>query len=124
MTDRYLKVVLTVIALELGWLGVNQMMPRVEAQQNAATPVVIRGIDLRDAPAYTALPIAIVGAYRQIPIELQRQLERPQVTIANAVDVRAVAPVKIEADRPIKIAADNVLRVQNVGYTPAQKPGE
>jgi hypothetical protein len=124
MTDRYLKIVLTVIALELGWIGVNQMMPRAEAQQNAATPVVIRGIDLRGAPASAALPIAIVGAYRQIPNELQRQLERPQVTIANTVDVRAIAPVKVEADRPIKIAADTVLRVENVGYTPAQKPGE
>jgi hypothetical protein len=32
------------------------------------------------------------------------------------VDVRAIGTVKVEAERP--------LRVENVGYTPAQRPGE
>jgi hypothetical protein len=123
MTDRYLKIVLTVIALELGWIGINQMTPRVEAQ--AATPVIIKGIDLDMREGNTsALPIAIVGQYRQVPAPLTRLLDRPAVTVANTVDVRASTPLKIEADRPIKIVADSVIRVENVGYTPGQKPGE
>ena len=51
--DRYLKIILTVIAIELGWLSVKDIAVPVSAQQtqqNQQTPqltgVVIRGIDL------------------------------------------------------------------------------
>ena len=47
--DRYLKVILTVIALELGWIALKDTAVPVSAQrgqQTEPTPVVIRGIDL------------------------------------------------------------------------------
>ena len=40
--DRYVKTVLTIIALELFWIGVKDLATPVTAQA-ALTPVVIRG---------------------------------------------------------------------------------
>ena len=101
--DRYVKVVLTIIALELFWIGVKDLAPPVTAQsQPAPTQVVIRGIQL--APSSNDyLPVGVVG---------------------QPVRVDVTRPVKIEADRPIKIEADTPLKIENVGYSPAQKPGE
>jgi hypothetical protein len=122
MADRYLKIVLTLIAIELGWIAVNQTMPRVQAQaQPAPTPVVIRGIDLQGA---RLLPVALVGTYRQVPPEYAQILERPTVAVQGVVSVNAAAPVRIITDRPIKVEADRPLKVESVPYTPAQKPGE
>ena len=99
--DRYVKIVLTIIALELFWIGVKDLAPPVTAQAGP-TQVVIRGIQI-PAGSNEYLPVGVVGQ----PVR---------------VDVARV--VKIEADRPIKIEADTPLKVENVGYTPAQKPGE
>ena len=101
--DRYVKAVLTIIALELFWIGVKDVAPPVAAQAQAQpTAVVIRGIQL--APASNEyLPVGIVG---------------------QPVRVDVPRPVKIEADRPIKIEADRALKVENIGYVPAPKPGE
>lgn len=99
--DRYVKTVLTIIALELFWIGVKDLAPPVTAQSQL-TPVVIRGIQL--APrSEEYLPVGIVG---------------------QPVRIDAVRPIKIEADRPIKIEADRALKVENIGYTPAKNPGE
>jgi len=114
MADRYLKIVLTIIALELGWIGFNQTMPSVSAQGNA-TSVILRGIDLA-ADAY--LPVGVVGAYRQVPPSAIPTMDRLTVRVdASApLNVRTIAPVEIDNRRPV--------RVENVGYTPGQKPGE
>src|SRR6185503_3400982 len=97
--DRYVKTVLTIIALELFWIGVKDLGTPVTAQA-AITPVVIRGIQL--APrSEEYLPVGIVG---------------------QPVRVDTVRAVKIEADRPIKIEADRPLKVENVGYTPSKNP--
>jgi hypothetical protein len=115
MTDRYLKIILTIIALELGWIGFNQTMPPVSAQGNA-TPVILRGIDLGSPDAY--LPVGVVGAYRQVPPSAIPTMDRLTVRVdASApLNVRTIAPVEIDNRKPIK--------VENVGYTPGQKPGE
>ena len=48
---RYLNVVLTIIAVELGWLAVSHMGIPVAAQQAAVTRVVIAGVEMRsDVP--------------------------------------------------------------------------
>ena len=127
MSDRYLKVVLTVIALELLWLGVKDIGTPVSAQQQArrdVTPVVITGVEMR------ALPIEIRG------IELGNRMTNalPVFGAAGgaAVAVAAPAPLPIEAPRPIpivgsvplRIQADRPIPVENVGYTPGQRPGE
>ena len=61
----------TVIAVELAWIGVTQSARPVSAQA-AATPVIIRGVELADQRAY--LPVGIVGAYQRVPDPLTRTL--------------------------------------------------
>jgi len=77
-TDRYLKAILTIIAIELGWIGLSHTAIPVAAQA-AATPVIIRGIELSDS-------------YRPLRIEA-----------ATALRVQVVTPVKVETDRPLKV---------------------
>lgn len=79
MADRYLKIVLTVIALELFWLALNDVTGPVSAQ-SASTPVVITGIHL-DTPDAAPLPVAVHGP----------------VTVTQS------GPVKVEADRPLMV---------------------
>ena len=77
MPDRYLKVVLTAIALELLWLAVAASRP-VEAQP-AATPVIVTGIRLDHKG--DVLPVLVEGT----------------------VIIRSDAPLKIEADQPLPV---------------------
>ena len=99
--DRYIKTVLTIIALELFWIGVKDTATPVAAQ-GQLTSVVIRGVQL-PPNSQDYLPVGVVG---------------------QPVRVDVTRPVKIEADRPIKVEIDRVLKVENVGYTPAKNPGE
>lgn len=101
IADRFVKTVLTIIALELFWIGVKDTATPVIAQAGL-TPVVIRGIQL-PARSEEYLPVGVVG---------------------QPVRIDAVRPIKIEADRPIKIEADSPLKVENVGFTPSRNPGE
>jgi hypothetical protein len=99
--DRYVKTILTIIALELFWIGVKDLGTPVTAQA-ALTPVVIRGIQLPPR-SEEYLPVGIVG---------------------QPVRIDATRPLKIETDRPIKVETDRPLKVENVGFTPAKNPGE
>jgi hypothetical protein len=76
--DRYVKAVLTVIALELLWLAASGLPTPVSAQVDA-TPVIITGIQL--TTANTNLPVTVRGT----------------VTIAPE------GPLKVEADRPLPV---------------------
>ena len=75
--NRYLHVVLTIIAVELGWIAINHSGAPVSAQQ-APMPVVITGVELR---ADQTLPVAVRGI----------------------VDIRATQPIPIETNRPIEV---------------------
>jgi hypothetical protein len=99
--DRYVKIILTVIALELFWIGIKDTAPPVAAQ-GQLTPVVIRSIQIPQT-SNEYLPVGIVG---------------------QPVRVDVPRPVKIESDRPLKVETDRPLKVENVGYVPAPKPGE
>jgi hypothetical protein len=77
--DRYLKGVLTIIALELLWLAANGLPARASAQTTAATPVVITGI--RIAAGDGLLPVSVRGT----------------------VAVSSSKPLKVEADRPLPV---------------------
>jgi hypothetical protein len=122
--DRYLKAVLTLIALELGWIALTLSGSPVSAQQQPqqGTPVVITGIDLQQSSDY--LPVGVLGQVRNAPAAFQPIAATIRNDRTNAVpvslplplDVRAVGAIRIDSDRPIK--------VENVGYTPAQRPGE
>ena len=54
---RFLNVVLTIIAVELGWIAISQIGVPVSAQQ-AATRVVITGIEV---PRNQSLPTTLRG---------------------------------------------------------------
>ncbi len=122
MSDRYLKVVLTVIALELFWIGVRDVGVPVAAQQTDPARVVIAGIDI--APTFSgrgALPVMM----RSNDVALRIQAERPlRVESDRPLKIESDRPLGVMIDRPLKIEADRPLLVENVGYTPARKPGE
>jgi hypothetical protein len=97
--DRYLKLVLTVIALELLWLAVSQSrpvfaQPSAPAQTSAPAPmpVVITGIHLN--PNDPILPVQVMGI----------------------VSTQTSGPVKVETDRPLLVTV--------TGGKPSRMPGE
>ncbi len=122
MADRYLKIVLTIIALELGWLALKDTAVTVTAQQTAPqnerlTPVVIRAVDIpcdgspncREA----ALPIRTSG-----PMRIVADAPLP-------VDARGI--VRIRTDQPMIVETrDRPLLIQSVpaGTAPRPGPGE
>jgi hypothetical protein len=122
--DRYLKVILTIIAIELGWIALTHTGSPVSAQQQAAapTPVVIAGIDLRESDDF--MPVGVLGQVRNRsavfqPVDMMVRNERERaipVSLPSPLEVRTINAIRIDSDRPIK--------VENVGYTPAQRPGE
>jgi hypothetical protein len=131
MNDRYLKVTLTIIALELLWLGVKDIGIPVSAQARATQaaaaqpaaapagtpqPVIIRGIELKDPRA--VMPVAAAAPF---PITSARAL---LVDVDRPLPIVGAAPLKVEADKPLLIEADRPLPVQSVPYTPGKTPGE
>lgn len=120
--NRYLNAVLTLIAIELGWIALTHTGVPVSAQQkgqpviitgvelprNVTLPMTVRGFDLPDRNAY--LPVAVLGQER-----LPDARFRP-------IDIQAVTPIKIEADRPIRVEADPPLKVQ-IPVVTSPRPG-
>jgi hypothetical protein len=102
--DRYTKLLLTVIALELGWIAISGVGVPVSAQRNEPTPVIIRGVE--GAPGKEVfIPVTLVGSTR--PIEIV-----------------APQPMKIEADRPIPVeTGGEPLLIRTVSDPPAVRPG-
>src|SRR5262245_11577901 len=111
MVDRYTKLLLTVIALELGWIAINNSSVQVQAQRGEATPVVIRGVE--GPPGKQPLiPVMVMGS-TVVRVESERPLE-----------VVASQPFKIEADRPIPVETGNQpLLIRTVSDPPAARPG-
>ena len=123
--DRYLKVILTIIAIELGWLAITHSAQPVAAQAaRTVTPVVITGIELRNQSEY--LPVGVLGGYSRIPAGVPLTQLRTTIDSDRPIrvdlppvplDVRVLGPVTVEpGTRPIKF--------ESVPYTPAQRPGE
>src|SRR5215216_1369258 len=114
-TDRYLKAILTIIAIELGWIGLSHTAIPVAAQANA-TPVIIRGIEV---PESNALPVAVVGSTRQIPGALLGRMEPLTVHIESETPLKIDAPVplRVQVIAPVKVETDRALKVEQVPYT-------
>ena len=124
--DRYVKVVLTVIALELFWIGIRDTAPPVSAQAQAApTPVIIRGIDV-SGPEAGFLPVAVLGGYRQIPSRARDAVDRltTEITTDRAIRVEADRPLDVTVQGTVRVEAERPLRIEAVPYTPAQRPGD
>jgi hypothetical protein len=128
MASRYLNAVLTLIAVELGFIALShsgapvsaQVRPTqvvitgVEMQRNATLPIIVRGIELADRKAY--LPVALYG-----------QLDAPPDT-ANfrPVETRAMTPIGVEGpvriEGPVRVEADPPLKVQ-IPVVTSPRPG-
>ncbi len=124
--DRYVKIVLTVIALELFWIGMKDTAPPVSAQaQPAPTPVVIRGIDI-SGPEAGFLPVAVVGSYRRVPVGARDAVERltTDVTADRAIRVETERPLDVTVQGPVRVETDRPLKVESVQYAPSRKPGD
>jgi hypothetical protein len=110
--DRYTKLVLTVIALELGWLAVNQAGVPLAAQRSDATPVVIRGVEPPPGKEFY-LPVTLVAAMTTLRVASDRPLE-----------IQSRVPLRIEADRPLPVeTTDRPLLVRTLSDAPATRPG-
>jgi len=121
-TTRYLHAVLTVIALELGWIAMTHT-PAVSAQaQPQATRVVITGIDLNGAPY---LPVGVVGAVANLPQQVRQALDPAGIRIqaGRPLLVDSEQPLSVQVTSPVKVETDKPLRVENIGATPSQRPG-
>ena len=129
MSDRYMKVILTVIALELLWIGVKDIGTPASAQtaaaQQQAVPasVIIRGIDIINPavnaadPARSALPVYARAA---VPVYSSQTLK---VDADRPLAIVGAAPLKVEADKPLPIEAPRPLKVE-IPYTVGKTPGE
>jgi hypothetical protein len=128
MSDRYIKAILTVIALELLWIGAKDIGTPASAQtatvqQTAPTSVIIRGIDIINPapngadPARSALPVYARAA---VPVYSSQTLK---VDADRPLAIIGAAPLKIEADKPLPVEAPKPLRVE-IPYTPGKTPGE
>jgi hypothetical protein len=127
-TSRYLNAVLTLIAVELGFIALSHsgvpvaaqaqatrvVITGVDMQRNAALPVSVRGVDLIDRKAY--FPVALYG-----------QLDAPPET-ANfrTVEMRAMTPIRVEGplriEGPVRVEADPPLKVQ-IPVVSSPRPG-
>jgi hypothetical protein len=114
--DRYLELILTIIALELLWLGVKDTATVVAAQA-AATRVVIAGIEVDTAGGRLPfVPVGIAGSFPNVP---------PAAAFAlRPLTARVEGEVTVQSRRPLKVEADKPLPVLNAGYVPSPAPGE
>ncbi len=126
--DRYLKIILTVIAIELGWLAVKDVAVPVSAQQTQQnqqsqqspqlTQVVIRGIDLPCGGN------TINCRETSLPVSLTRATVPMRVTADTPLPVDARGTVRIRQDQAIIVeTSDRPLLIQSVPPTAAPRPG-
>lgn len=123
--DRYLKIILTVIAIELGWLGVKDVAVPVSAQQapppqanQQPMPVIIRGIDL------PCQGNALNCRETMLPVAVTRSAVPLRVTTDAPLAVDARGTVRIRQDQAIIVeTGEKPLLVQSVPPTAAPRPG-
>jgi hypothetical protein len=131
MPDRYLKIVLTVIALELFWLGIKDIgtpaaaqVTKAAAQPAEPMPVVIKAIDITDPERIAADPTRStmpVYATREMPVYSSRTLK---IDADRPLAIVGAAPLKVQADKPLPVEADKPLPVESAPYKPGRTPGE
>ena len=123
--DRYLKIILTVIAIELGWLSVKDVAVPVSAQQtqqNQQAPqlngVVIRGIDLPCGGN------TINCRETSLPVSVTRTTAPMRITVDTPLPVDARGTVRIRQDQAIVVeTGDRPLLIQSVPPSGAPRPG-
>jgi hypothetical protein len=102
MTDRYLRIVLTVIAIELAWIGVKDVLPTPAAAQAAAgMRVVIAGVDMPTRTQF--LPVAVAGAVRGAASPPWATLDTLRTNLSGPIDARIIEPIKVDTSRPLDV---------------------
>ena len=112
MSDRYLRIVLTVIAVELAWIGVKDVLPTSAAAQGppGLNRVVIAGVEL--AMRTQALPVAVAGGIRNVAMppwagaDVLRveSGERPiRVELPGTINARITEPVRVDTSQPLMV---------------------
>lgn len=109
--DRYLKAILTVIALELFWLGVRDASPVLAQPKQEPMPVVIAGVRI-GTQVYSTLPVAVVGATRTATIPAGRELPAVQPLGVQA-DIREPVAVQVGNQSLTVQVANQPLTVQS-----------
>jgi hypothetical protein len=94
--NRYLNVVLTVIAIELGWMALASIGVPLSAQQ-VPMPVVITGVNIDRN---------VVDRNQTLPVSLR--------------EITATTALKVEADRPLRIQEPLTVRIP---VTTSPRPG-
>jgi hypothetical protein len=123
--DRYLKIILTVIAIELGWLSVKDVAVPVSAQQTQPSSqnqppmsVIIRGVDL------PCQGNALNCRETSLPVSMTRATVPMRVTVDSPLPVDARGTVRIRQDQAIVVeTGDRPLLVQSVPPSAAPRPG-
>jgi hypothetical protein len=118
--DRYLKLILTVIAIELGWLAIQGGAVPVAAQRGAiGQPVIIKGIDLM--PRET-LPVSVINTNGSLPVTLTGN--NSVVPIMSGRPLQIEQPLIVQADRPLPVeSGSKPLLTQSVPAAPSTRPG-
>jgi hypothetical protein len=124
MSDRYLRIVLTVIALELAWIGVKDVIPTSAAAQApaGATRVVITGVDL---PQRTqSLPVSVAGSVRGTTLPAWATPDVLRVETGDrALRVDLVGTINAHIAEPIRIDTSRPLDVKSVMAEGSARPG-
>jgi hypothetical protein len=118
--DRYMKLILTVIAIELGWLAIQGSAVPVAAQRGAApTQVVIKGVELM--PRET-LPVSVINTNGSLPVTLTGN--NAVVPVMSGRPLQIEQPLIIQADRPLPVeTGSRPLLIQSMPPTPSARPG-
>ncbi|MGH9347477.1 MAG: hypothetical protein ACRD26_09455 [Vicinamibacterales bacterium] len=122
--DRYLKCILTIIALELLWLGVRDASPPVMAQP-APAPVVVTGFRI-GGQEYTTLPVAVVGGVQPLPgVRELPGIEPLRVRVPESLQVDTRQPLRVQVgNQPITVqTGTKPLLVDAVPAKPGARPG-
>jgi hypothetical protein len=121
MADRYMKIVLTIIAVELGWIALKDSAVNVSAQNQQPMQVVIRGVDLPCENGDRNCREAT------LPVSLMRATSPLRVIADSPLPVDARGIVRIRADQPMIVETrERPLLIQSVpaGTAPRPGPGE
>jgi hypothetical protein len=111
--DRYTRIVLTVIAVELGWLGVKDGPVPVSAQQVEPMPVIIQGVE------------GVRGRPLVFPVRIAEATTPVRVTVDRPLPVEVPLPIRVDAINPIVVetAPERPLLVKSVQAERTPRPG-
>ena len=114
MANRYLRIVLTIIAVELGWLGLKDVVPTPASAQTppAVTRVVITGVDLPTRTQF--LPVAITGSVQGVAspswaspdrLRVEAGDRALRVDVGGTITARIAEPIKVDTSQPLDVRA-------------------